>query len=176
MKRRALISSLPTFALVAASCKLRDKVREEPTDEEAPVLLSSVSMGDPAAAVQLLRGFYDIEHGAWRWTASKFSLVLKSPAGAREAGGSLIASFTVPEAVIKHVRATKLTATVNGSISGSKEIAAPGDQNFTLDLPGSAFQEDSVTIDFALSKFAEAGSLDARELGVIIHMITVKTS
>ena len=31
-------------------------------------LSSAINVGDPRAAIQLLRGFHDIENNAWRWT------------------------------------------------------------------------------------------------------------
>ncbi|MEJ7606298.1 MAG: hypothetical protein WKF37_08520 [Bryobacteraceae bacterium] len=75
-------------ALISNGCKTRDKVQVEPADESAPVLTSTVSMGEPKGAIQLLKGFYEIEQQSWRWTAGKFSLRLKPPEALPSAGRS----------------------------------------------------------------------------------------
>src|SRR3954454_15795723 len=103
-----------------AGCKRREPVRLEPTDESSQTLSSSVEMGDPKAAVQLIKGFYDVEQNAWRWTAGKFAVTLRAPAGSKSNGARLVAKLNIPEAVIGKVYSTTLSASINGSPIGSQ--------------------------------------------------------
>ena len=47
--------------LAGPACKRRDRARIQQTEEEGPQLASTIHMGDPRAATQLVSGFYDIE-------------------------------------------------------------------------------------------------------------------
>ena len=70
-----LVASL---ALAPVACKRHKRVTVL-TEEEGPALASMVATADPHAAAQLLTGFYGIEQNSWRWTAGRFSVVLRPP-------------------------------------------------------------------------------------------------
>ena len=54
---------------------------------------SIVRVADTSSDAQLIRGFYPLEHGAWRWTAGNFTVALKVPAGADQNGARLDSEF-----------------------------------------------------------------------------------
>jgi hypothetical protein len=174
MQKQSKRKRTPSFCLAAllvffgVACKGKHTPvavqNEEP--DQAPRLVSSVRMNDTAAAAQLLNGFYPVESGAWRWTAGKFSVLLRTPPGSAQSGATLDFAFTIPEVVIQKLNNLKLTASINGMDLKSDEYKQPGPQTFNADVPGSMLTPDSIKVDFALDKSLPPG-LDKRELGVI---------
>src|SRR5262245_59471694 len=86
-KERRLMKTLGVFLLVTSllvsGCKRRErKIRVQQTDEDTATLASMIHMGDPKVAPQLLKGFYNIEENAWRWTMGKFAVALRPPRNA----------------------------------------------------------------------------------------------
>jgi hypothetical protein len=160
-------------SLTEWGCRRREPIRLQETDEGSVGLSSQVQMSDPKAAIQLLKGFHAIEQNAWRWTMGQFSITLKVPAGAGQKGAALMAKFTIPDAVITNVKSTTLTAETAGNQIGVATYRAPGDYTFNADIPAKAITSDSVTVDFALSNFLPAGSVDQRELGLVVTMISL---
>jgi hypothetical protein len=130
-------------------------------------------MADPKAAIQLIRGFHSVEHNAWRWTMGKFSVTLKVPAGGAQKGATLGATFTLPEAVISKVKSTTLSASIGGAQVGSTAYKTAGEHTFTAEIPAAVLKPEAVTIDFALSGFLPAGSVDVRELGLVASTIAL---
>src|SRR4051812_31507163 len=90
------------LALTGAACKGKHNLaavqNEEP--DPGPRLVSNVRMNDAAASAQLLSGFYPVESGAWRWTAGKFSVLLRTPPGSAQSGATFNFAFTIPDAVM----------------------------------------------------------------------------
>jgi hypothetical protein len=160
--------------LVAPGCKRREPVHLQETDESPIVLSSIVHMADPNTAVQLLKGFHAVEQNSWRWTMGRFAVTFKAPAGAGQKGATLVGKFTVPEAVIKHVKSTALTASVAGKEIGSQTYNSPGDYTFTAEVPAALFTSDAMTVDFSLSNFLPAGTGDGRELGIVVTTIALE--
>jgi hypothetical protein len=81
-RRLALCSVLfVMLAFAPLGCK------RKPAGQEAPHMASTIHMGDPQTAAQLVSGFYGIEQNAWRWTGRRFSVALRPPVGA--AGGRI---------------------------------------------------------------------------------------
>ena len=169
--------ALAAGALWAAEsgCKPRDPVRVRETEEGPAVLESVVHMSDPKTEVQLIKGFHEVEQNSWRWTAGKFAVTLKAPGGARERGATVAARFTVPDPVIAQVKTTTLTATAGGRQIGSATYSTSGEYTFTADVPPELFATDAITVEFALSNFLPAGSVDSRELGVIASSIGLES-
>ena len=46
-----------------------------------------------------------------------------------------------------------------------------GDHTYSKDVPASALNTDAVTVDFALDKFLPPGTVDQRELGIVVTSI-----
>ena len=76
---RRLTAAAVLLLALSPGCKKRDPIKTEPTDESGATLRPVIKMSDPQAAIQLLKGFHDIEQSAWRWTASQFVVALKTP-------------------------------------------------------------------------------------------------
>jgi hypothetical protein len=170
--RISIIAGL-LLALFASACTGKhDRVTVQNEEEDtAPRLASTVPMNDPKAAAQLLTGFYPIENNAWRWTAGKFSVRLRTPPGAGQSGtgqsgAALSFSFAIPDVVIRKDKNITLAASVNGMALKSTTYNAPGTYAFSADVPASALAADNVTVDFALDKTMQPEG-DKRELGVI---------
>jgi hypothetical protein len=160
----AALLSLSGIACKGKHNNLAAVQNEEP--DRGPQLISNVRMNDTSAGVQLLSGFYPVESGAWRWTAGKFSVLLKTPPGAAQSGATLSFAFAVPDAVIEKLKTVKLTASVDGMPLKSEEYSKAGAQVFGADLPASMLTPDSIKFDFALDKSIPPG-VDKRELGVV---------
>jgi hypothetical protein len=136
-------------------------------------LLSSVHMGDPRAAAQLLTGFHALEQGTWRWTARNFSVALQTPPGGQEM--QLEFGFTIPATVIERLQAITLSARVNGADVGSETYEQPGEHVFTKTVPASTLQGgEAVKVEFELDKALPAGDADRRELGVVAVSVALK--
>ena len=169
--RRLTFALMVAFATVTA-CRPREKIRVELPEPE--MLSSVVNTADPAVAPQLIRGFHQIEQGSWRWTAGKFSVAFKPPAGSGAQGGQVVLRCSVPEALIRRVGDATLTATVNGGTLGSQTWKSAGEYTFTAPIPAAQLDTETVTVDFSLDKFLSAGQAEARELGLIVTSIAVE--
>lgn len=161
---------LTALLLSPASCK-RNQPRADATIEEGPVLQSMLQMGDPNAAPQLIRGFHDVEAGAWRWTMGKFSVTLSPPPKASETGAKLILRLMAPEPVIKKLGPVKLSASVEGVALPAETYSKDGQYVYTQDVPAQALGKRVVTVDFTLDKFLPPGEADQRELGLVVTAV-----
>jgi hypothetical protein len=160
-----------TAALLLAPTACRRKRAQAVTDEEAPRMMSVLNVADPKTEPQLVKGFYGVEAGAWRWTEKQFSVVLRPPAGAAQKGAKLTVKLTVPPVAIEKLKAVSLSASVGGTALQPETYTAPGDYLFVRDLPPTAFTGDSVRIDFQLDKAMPPSGGDIRELGIIVFSI-----
>src|SRR5437763_1846489 len=103
--RRSTLLLLSLFALTACRGKhSAPAVRNEEPTEGGPRIASSLKMSDAAAPAQLLRGFYSLEGGAWRWTAGTFTVLLRPPIAAAQRGATLTFAFSIPDVVIQKLK------------------------------------------------------------------------
>lgn len=169
--RRLVLVVLIALASIA-SCKRRDHVViQATTEEEGQALASVIHVADPRVAPQLVSGFYDVEQNSWRWTKSKFAVTLRPPAGAAQKGATLQVKFNLPEPVTAKVGAVTVSAKVAGTALPPETYAKPGESTFSRDIPASLLNSNAVKVEFALDKFLPPGSVDQRELGIIISTI-----
>ena len=175
--RTRTVAVLMTAAmlLAGAGCKRRSRAKVQLTEEETPQLASTVHVADPRSAAQLVSGFYDIEQNAWRWTAGKFSVVLRVPRGAAQKGAVLHLNFAIPDAVIQKLNAVGVGATIDGTALKAQSYTQPGDVTYDPEVPASLLGRDSLKVDFALDKFLAAGAVEQRELGVIVSSVGFET-
>jgi hypothetical protein len=148
-------------------CRRDEKIKLEPTDESAPNITSTVHAADPKASVQLLKGFHGIEHNSWRWTMGRFAIALKPPAGAKEKGAVLVLKFTIPDSLLQNSKTETITVRVQNTEVGKQVYKAAGEYTFTADVPAALLKDDTVTAEFVLDPYLAAGTIDARELGVV---------
>ena len=155
-------------------CKGR-RVRTQQTDEEAPRMASTVHLGDPRMGAQLVSGFYGVEGGAWRWTARRFTAVLRPPAGAAQKGATLTVKLTVPAVVIEKEKDVTLSASIGGTALAPEPYAKAGDYTFKRDVPAAALAGDTVRLEFELDKAMPPSGADQRELGIIVLVIGLES-
>jgi hypothetical protein len=146
---------------------------EEP--EGGPRIASSLKMSDPAAPQQLLKGFYGLEGGAWRWTAKNFSAMLRPPLASAQRGATLTFSITVPPVVIEKTSGVTLTASSGSTKLKSETYSKPGSYTFTADVPPDLLVKEAITLDFSLDKSISPGPTDSRELGIIATAIGLES-
>lgn len=169
---RRLTGTVLLLAAVAA-CH-REKIHPLPTDEDAFTLTSSVNMANPRSAVQLVSGFHATEQNAWRWTTGHFAVTLKPPDGSAEHGAKLSVRMAAPEPLIQRLGSVTLTATAQRRALGSLICEKTGEYTFEADVPAELLRTDAVLFDFTLDRFLPSGTLDSRELGVIVSAIALR--
>lgn len=167
MNGRIGSAALAAALLLVAGCRREDKIKLEPTDESSPALASTVHAADPKTAMQLLKGFHGVEHNSWRWTTGNFAVTLKPPVGASDRGGTLIVKFSLPEAVLTPGKTVALSASLHNSELGKQSYKAAGEHTFNADVPAKLLGGDAATFAFAVDGFLPAGTVDARELGIV---------
>ena len=147
------------------------KGKKGATEEEAPKLATVLVMSDPRCAQQLLNGFYALEQNQWRWTAGKFSVMLRPPRNAAQQGATLKLKLHIPDVTVEKLKSTTLSGSAGGVALAPETYSKTGDYVYARDIPGSALNGESVRLDFVLSKAVPPGSTDLRELGIIVNMI-----
>jgi hypothetical protein len=136
-----------------------------------PVLLSQFAMDDPRVAPQL-RGFYPPEPNGWRWTNRQFSITT-SGVNLRN-GAWLSMDFYVPKDYITKTTRLTLTAEVSGHALPPEVYSQPGEHVLERAVPGDWIGSDNtLKIDFALSQTLHLPA-DKRELGVVVHQISIE--
>jgi len=170
--RIALFIALP-LALSGIACKGTQNPVGGQNEERNQPMLSTVRMNDSSAESQLLSGFYAVENNAWRWTAGKFSLMLRTPPGAAQSGATLALAFTLPDTVVQKLNDITITASINGAALNSEEYKTPGAYVFSAEVPGSMLTAESVKVDFALDKTMPPGDVDKRPLGIIAGSVSL---
>ncbi|MGD0496855.1 MAG: hypothetical protein ABSC23_00300 [Bryobacteraceae bacterium] len=173
--RRAAWRACPALlVLIVAFAPLGCK-RKRGADEQPLRLAPVVRMGDPRAGPQLLKGFYGIEAGAWRWTARRFSVILLPPAGAAQNGASLEFRLTVPDSVIAKLGRISLSASIGGQAFPSATYSKTGDYAYTADVPAALLGGESVEVDFQLDGAMPPNPPELRELGVVAQSVELQT-
>jgi hypothetical protein len=137
-----------------------------------PDASSSVNMGDPARASQLLNGFYSIEAGKWRWTAKNFSVLLKAPAGSGRNGAELSLAIFLPDAQLRRLGPMTLSADTGGKALPARTFTEAGEHAYSAAVPAEALQSGLVLVNFQFDKAAyKLGNGDQRELGVVVTAV-----
>jgi hypothetical protein len=166
---RRLSAALVLLAFVACApvgCRRKKKGR---TREDG--LASMINLADPADSAQIVRGFSNVEADAWRWSTSKFSVVLRPPAGAAQNGAKLEMNFTLHEAVVGKLGPVTVSAVVNGTPVAPETFSQAGDFTYSHEVPASALGADVVTVEFATDKSLAPTDKDKRELALIVKTI-----
>ena len=171
MRTIALIGFAGLLAFSTAGCRRKERPRIEYTEEGPSQLASVIHMADPKVAVQLIKGFHEVEQNAWRWTTGKFSVTLRPPLNAAQKGAALYVRFTVTDTVIQRVGPVTLSSVVNGRELPPETYSKPGEYVYKKDVPPAALTGDAVSADFSLDKFIAAGVIELRELGIVVSTI-----
>jgi hypothetical protein len=172
MRRTLLAAALAALLCLApAGCRSRRKVNVQQTEEEAPSLASMVHVADPKVSAQLVNGFYGVEQNAWRWTAGKFSVLLRPPRGAAQKGATLQLKFAVPDPIIAKLKAISLAASIGGKPLSPETYTQPGEFTYSRDVAADLLTGEAVKVDFALDKTLPPANGDQRELGVVVSVV-----
>jgi hypothetical protein len=143
--------------------------------EGGPRFATTVHMGDPKSASQLVSGFHDIEGNAWRWTARHFVVEVGTPPGAAQKGATLEFELTVPQPVIDQLKSVAVTASVDGNGLPPETYSQPGVYTYKRDVPAALCGKESVQVAFDLDKAIPPGAADARELGIVASSVGLKS-
>lgn len=137
-----------------------------------PEASSSVNMGDPAQAAQLLNGFYSIEADKWRWTAKYFSVLLKAPAGSERNGAELSLTIFLPDAQLHRLGPMTLSADTGGKALPARTFTEAGEHTYSAAIPAEALQSGLVLVNFQFDKAADKlGNGDQRELSAVVTAV-----
>jgi hypothetical protein len=175
-----LVPALMLILVLAATpgCRRRKRapVEAPPEAAEQPSTAagapgSLVDMSDARSSSQILNGFYGIENQSWRWSAGKFSVMLRPPRNAAQRGATLVMHFATPDVVIGKLHSQTLTASIGGQALGSQAYAKSGEQTYSRDVSGDLLKGDMVKVDFVLDKTLPPSASDSRELGVVVSSI-----
>jgi hypothetical protein len=163
------------FGLIAMACLIVAvpgcrKPAGGTVDDRAP-FASAFRMNDPRAQRQLVSGLYNVENGAWRWTAGKFSLSLQPPPGSETKGAKLALKLNVPDSAIKQLNILTLSAKVGDTSLPPQTFNKGGDYTYEADVPSTALQTAPVRVDFWLDKSVPPSASDRRELGIIVNQV-----
>ena len=153
---------LVTLALAPLGCERKQ------AGKEAPGMASTIHMGDPKTATQLISGFYGIEQNAWRWTGRRFSLALAPPLGAAQKGATLQLRLTVPSVIVEKLKTISLSAAIGGSALPPETYTQAGDYTYTREVAPALLAGGSVRVDFQLDKSIPPSGADLRDLGVVV--------
>jgi hypothetical protein len=170
MRTKILLAALAA-CLVLTGCRSRKKVQVQATEEEAPQLASTVHTADPRVAAQLLSGFYGIEDNAWRWSAGKFTVLLRPPRTSAQKGAMLVLKFALPEPIIGPLKSVSLSATVNGTALPAETYNKAGEYTYQRDVPPNLMAGEAVKVEFAMDKALPPSSSDQRELGLVVSVV-----
>jgi hypothetical protein len=156
--------------LLLGGCHSKDRVHVE-TDEGPPRMAAMITMADEKSSPQLLEGFYGLEDKSWRWTAGHFSVLLSTPPLASRDGAVLKVQLSIPKPLIDRVKTTTLTAEIAGTKLSPESYTQTGSFSFVRDVPAKLLQDDSVHVDFSLDRFLPSGTVDGRELGLVVTSV-----
>ena len=162
--RRLILLLLP---IALAACKREAQNPQALIQEKTGPLVSVVNVNDAAASAQLVRGFYTLEAGSWRWTMKQFEVALKAPPGAADKGATLNFKLAAPEAIVSKLGPITLNGTINGLALAPETYSKSGDYTYTRDIPAAALKGDTVVVQFAADKGIPPSAGDARELSLI---------
>ncbi len=133
--------------------------------------LTYLDMGAPAAARQLLSGFYPAEQHAWRWSARTFTVVLKAPETARSAGATFELHLYIPPEQISRLGPLTINGDVNGYPLGAQTFSSQGSFTYQRAIPASAFGRGVAIATFAFDKAVPSLAGEGRELGAVISSL-----
>jgi len=132
-----------------------------------------IRMSDLHTQKQLLRGFYDLEAGAWRWTGQSFTVGLKVPSGAQSKGAVLTLQGTIPPEAVQNAP-LEINASVAGTALPVQSFTKSGELIYRADVPGSALDQGVILADFTLSSSHRVPG-DLRDLGIIASVISLRS-
>lgn len=173
MRRLMVIAFAGVLLLTPAmtGCKKRRKTPAEAAKEVPSEPATMLGTADPRAALQLTKGFYEVENGGWRWSSKDFSAALRPPANGARKGATLVLKFTIVDSSIAKLGPMTLTAKVADTQCPPHTYDKSGQYEYQCDVPAAALQGALATADFSLDKVLPATESDQRTLGLVVAMV-----
>lgn len=129
-------------------------------------------MADLHTTRQLVSGFYQLEAGAWRWTAKDFKVLLKVPENAAQKGAVLTLQGSLPEAELRNGPVT-IEASVGGAPLPPKTFSKQGELIYRVDVPASALRSPKIIANFTVDKVFQIPE-DKRQLGIVASVFSLR--
>jgi len=173
---RFLAVGLCALVLLAPGCKRKRHAIPAATIEEESELESVISVAEPTVASQILNGFHAVEGNAWRWSMRTFAVTLRPPDGSNRSGAQLELKYALPDAVADKMRGVSITASIDGTNLPPVKSEGQGSLTYRQTVPAAMLQgKDAVIVEFKLDKVLAPGTLDSRELGLVVSQIGLVT-
>jgi len=172
--RRLIVMGLAGVMLLAPAvgCKRKRRTPAEAAQQTPSEPATMLGTADPRAALQLIKGFHEVENGGWRWSAKDFSAALKPPASAPTKGAALLLKFTVMDVSLAKLGPMSLSAKVGPTQCPVQRYEKAGEYEYKCDIPAANFLGPGlVAVNFSLDKALPATETDQRELGLVVAMI-----
>lgn len=138
---------------------------------------SVIHMADPAAASQLMKGFYAVEGSSggnrFRWAGSDFSIALAPPPTASH-GARLLLRLYFPETQIQKLGPMTLTAFVDGEPLAPETYTKGGSYDFVRDIPACFLDTNVLPISFSFDPYSPKSENDPRDLGAVVLMAALE--
>jgi hypothetical protein len=160
LKLAGFLAILCTVLLAPLSCRPRGPQ-------------SIIRMSDLHTQKQLISGFYELESGAWRWTAKAFTVSLKAPSDGASKGAVLILQGTIVPDSLRN-GPLEIGSSVSGTPLTGQSFSKPGELIYRVDVPAAALQRPVVIVNFGLSSTHRVPG-DLRDLGVIASVISLRS-
>jgi len=170
MQYGARYGAIPLAALLSlatTACKNQNPIRLEQTIEESRPLVSTLRFSEQSRTDQLIRGFYDLQANAWRWTAPQFEVVLAAPAESQTKGAELVLEFDLPDPTIAELKTITVSAKVNGFPLAPETFSTTGQHQYRREIPASAFHQQDTVVEFSVDKYLVPPG-DGRHLALVV--------
>lgn len=146
-----------------------------------PEPVSTLNVGDPSVAKQLLYGFYEISDNRWRWTAPLCVVALKPPVFAVADGipsprVQLIVNLYFPQPEIDQLGPITLTAGNVCGEFGRCTYKQGGTHVFVADVPRSVLCTNLLPVTLSLDKHLPPSRSDSRDLGMVMNSISLHSA
>jgi hypothetical protein len=109
------------------------------------------------------------------WTGSRFIVILMPPPGAAQSGARLELMLNIPDVVVKELGSMTLSALAREIPLAPETYTRAGEYTYARDVPASALNGDSISIEFATDRAISAGKIDQRELALVVTSIALIT-
>ena len=136
---------------------------------------STLDLGAASSQDQLLAGFYSVEQSAWRWTARRFSAVLRTPPFSGSNGGRLVFQFYLPDPQVERLGPITLTGDVDGYPLASCTYRQGGRYEYSVAVPPEALAYDLVAVNLRFDKSAIGIGTDHRNLGAVASSLALES-
>jgi hypothetical protein len=155
------------------ACRSKTLTRLEPTIEDTRPLASSVRLSEQPRGEQLVKGFYDLQGGVWRWAAPQFEVLLGTPAGAQARGANLVLEFSLPDPSIAGLKDITVAGQINHVALKPETYSSSGAHEYRRETPPAAFLGPDTLVEFTVDKFLTPTG-DGRNLALVVTAISLE--